>query len=93
VPQKFFAALLLVACDVPAARKLCGFLGHGAKRGCSKCKKEFISGEHFGDKNDLKIAFTVQMRNTALKPKKFYLRTHTRDVRTKKPNMVHAIQS
>ena len=23
VPQKFFAALLLVACDVPAARKLC----------------------------------------------------------------------
>ena len=49
-PQKFFAALLLVACDVPAARKLCGFLGHGAKRGCSKCKKEFISGEHFGDK-------------------------------------------
>ena len=49
-PQKFFAALLLVACDVPAARKLCGFLGHGAKRGCSKCKKEFISEEHFGDK-------------------------------------------
>ena len=36
--------------DVPAARKLCGFLGHGAKRGCSKCKKEFIPGKHFGDK-------------------------------------------
>ena len=34
-PQKFFAALLLVACDVPAARKLCGFLGHGAKRSSS----------------------------------------------------------
>ena len=50
VPEKFFAALLLVACDVPAARKLCGFLGHGAKRGCSKCKKEFTSGERFGDK-------------------------------------------
>ena len=50
VPQKFFAALLLVACDVPAARKLCGFLGHGAKRGCSKCKKEFIPGKHFGEK-------------------------------------------
>ena len=49
-PQKCFAALLLVACDVPAARKLCGFLGHGAKRGCSKCQKEFISREHFGDK-------------------------------------------
>ena len=50
VPETFFAALLLVACDVPAARKLCGFLGHGAKRGCSKCKKEFITGENFGDK-------------------------------------------
>lgn len=50
VPQKFFAALLLVACDVPAARKLCGFLGHGAKRGCSKCKKKFIPGKHCGDK-------------------------------------------
>ena len=50
VPQKCFAALLLVACDMPAARKLCGFLGHGAKRGCSKCKKEFIPGKHFGVK-------------------------------------------
>jgi len=29
---------------------LCGFLGHGARRGCSKCKKEFIPGEHFGTK-------------------------------------------
>ena len=26
IPERFFAALLLVACDVPAARKLCGFL-------------------------------------------------------------------
>ena len=50
VPENFFAAVLLVACDVPAARKLCGFLGLGARRGCSKCKKEFIPGEHFGSK-------------------------------------------
>ena len=35
------AALLCVAADLPAARKLCGFLGHGAKLGCSKCTKEF----------------------------------------------------
>ena len=35
------AALLLVACDIPAARKVCGFLGHA---GCSKCLKEFVSG-------------------------------------------------
>ena len=27
-----------------------GFLGHGAVRGCSKCKKKFIPGKNFGDK-------------------------------------------
>lgn len=52
MPERFFAALLLVACDVPAARKLCDFLGHGARRGCSKCKKEFIPGEHFFPKTN-----------------------------------------
>ena len=35
------AALISVACDIPAARKTCGFLGHSAKQGCSKCKKSF----------------------------------------------------
>lgn len=29
------AAPLCCAADIPAARKLCGFLGHSAKRGCS----------------------------------------------------------
>ena len=33
--------LLSVACDLPAARKVCGFLSHAAKHGCSKCFKEF----------------------------------------------------
>ena len=35
------AALVLVTCDIPAARKTCGFLGHSAKLGCSKCLKQF----------------------------------------------------
>ncbi len=34
-------ALLCVACDIPASRKVCGFLGHSANLGCSKCLKEF----------------------------------------------------
>ena len=34
-------ALLCVACDIPASRKVCGFLGHSAFRGYSKCLKEF----------------------------------------------------
>ena len=28
------AALLMVSCNFPAARKVCGFLGHAAKLGC-----------------------------------------------------------
>ena len=45
------AALLCLGCDIPAARKVGGFLGHGAKRGCSKCMKEFQC-KHFGEKLD-----------------------------------------
>ena len=39
--QVFRAALLCVGCDVPAARKVCGFTGHASNVGCSKCKKHF----------------------------------------------------
>lgn len=34
-------AVMCVGCDVPATRKLCGFLGHTANLGCSKCYKVF----------------------------------------------------
>ena len=34
-------ALLSVMCDIPATRKLCGFAGHSAAHGCSKCLKKF----------------------------------------------------
>ena len=37
-------ALLCVACDIPASRKVCGFLGHSADIGCSKCLKRFPGG-------------------------------------------------
>ena len=33
--------LICVACDIPAARKIGGFLGHMANQGCSFCKKKF----------------------------------------------------
>ena len=36
------AALLCVACDLPAGRKACGFLGHSATLGCSRCRKKFL---------------------------------------------------
>ena len=34
-------ALICVACDIPAGRKVCGFLSHSARLGCSRCYKRF----------------------------------------------------
>ena len=45
------AALLCCACDIPAARKVCGFVGHSALKGCSKCLLEFPTA-NFGEKAD-----------------------------------------
>lgn len=41
---KIRAALICTACDIPAARKFNGFIGHNGKYGCSKCLKEFKGG-------------------------------------------------
>ena len=45
------AALLCVGCDIPAARNVCGFLGHRATMGCSKCLLPFPT-DFFGEKPD-----------------------------------------
>lgn len=45
------AALTCVACDIPAARKVCGFVGHSARLACSKCLKIFPTST-FGEKPD-----------------------------------------
>ena len=39
--KKVRCALLCVAYDIPAGRKVCGFLGHSARLGCSRCYKQF----------------------------------------------------
>lgn len=44
-------ALLCCSCDIPASRKVCGFIGHGGFRGCSRCLLSFPT-ESFGDKHD-----------------------------------------
>ena len=41
VPLRFRAAIACICCDVPAARKICGFKGNNSHRGCSKCFKLF----------------------------------------------------
>ena len=43
-PQWVRCALLCVTCDIPACRKVCGFLGHSATLGCSRCMKVFPGG-------------------------------------------------
>ena len=45
----FKMALMCVACDIPAARKCCGFKSHNANKGCSRCAKFFPGG--FGNKD------------------------------------------
>lgn len=45
------AALTCCACDIPATRKICGFVGHSAALGCSKCAKQF-SYDHIRKKMD-----------------------------------------
>ena len=44
------AAVICCACDVPATRKLCGFVAHSATLGCSKCLKPFPSVQVSGVK-------------------------------------------
>lgn len=34
-------ALSCIACDIPASRKVCGFVGHNASLACNKCLKKF----------------------------------------------------
>ena len=45
------AALLCTSCDIPAARKVSGFVGHSAYRACSRCLKPFPTAA-FGEKPD-----------------------------------------
>lgn len=42
--QNVRCLLIGVACDMPAGRKVCGFLGHSALLGCCKCLKVFPGG-------------------------------------------------
>lgn len=41
LPVRIRAMLLCISCDIPACRKVCGFLGHNARLACSKCTKPF----------------------------------------------------
>ena len=44
IPVTIRLALSGISCDIPASRKVCGFLGHTASFGCNKCLKKFSVG-------------------------------------------------
>lgn len=44
-----WAILMLIACDLPAVRKLLGLGSHSGYHSCSKCDKEFSSIETDAD--------------------------------------------
>lgn len=48
INMKVRLAITCVSCDIPASRKVCGFLGHFAKLGCNKCLKEFKQHDMIG---------------------------------------------
>lgn len=54
------AALLCSGCDMPAARKTCGFVGHNARLACSKCLLVFPA-ERFGERLGLGLGLTLTL--------------------------------
>ena len=69
------AALLCVACDIPAARKVCGFTGHNSFHACSRCFKEFPTAI-FGEKPDYTGFDTSKWPPRSLKDHKKYAVRH-----------------
>ena len=51
-PVKIRAAISCLACDVPAACKVGGFVGHKDYHSCSKCCYKTFATTRFGDYPD-----------------------------------------
>lgn len=47
-PVNVHVALMCVTCDLPATRKVCGFLSYNAVHGCSKCLRSFLACDFSG---------------------------------------------
>jgi len=82
-PFRFRAALLCASSDIPAARKLCGFLGHSANLGCSRCFKKFPGG--FAERKDYsgfeRDKWEIRTDKEQRKRVKIVLRTHSKSQR------------
>lgn len=70
--KKISCALLCVSCDLPAGRKVCGFLSHSAHMGCHRCLKKFVGGvgsmDYSGfDRDKWKLRSTDEHKQVASK--------------------------
>lgn len=65
VTQEFRGALIGISCDLPATRKVCGFQGHTANLGCSKCLVEFSEGFNHQNYTNFNIGtWTLRTKST-----------------------------
>ena len=69
------AALILTSSDIPATRKLCGFISHSADLACSKCLASFKK-KGFPDCND--YALKKREKTTHMEHAKLYLKASTK---------------
>ena len=61
---KFRCALLGVSCDLPAGRKVCGFLSYVANLGCTRCYQGFSLGFVTRDYSNFnKSSWTLRTNN------------------------------
>ena len=60
-------ALCCVACDIPATRKVCGFLSHNANLGCNKCYKDFSTHSPLFDRSNWKLRTAIEHRQECQK--------------------------
>ena len=78
-------ALSCVSCDIPATRKVCGFLGHNARLGCNKCYKEFsVSSRPYDfsgyDRNSWELRTAEKHRADCLKVQSCVTKTSIREI-------------
>lgn len=57
------AMLTCIGSDLPATRKVCGFLSYNATMGCSKCLKQFPTS-HFGEKPNYSVIDQWELRQS-----------------------------
>ena len=81
------AALICTACDIPDSRKVSGFLGHNALRGCSRCLKPFPT-TLFNEKPDYTGFDRVLWEPRSNESHRLHAQMHKESNTAKKQNLI-----